>query len=427
MRLNSISKHTHYSLIDLLKASANEDPNLISTHRWHLFEQRLPEIQRQIYQRDHHRDLDQRSDHRCECDLRSRSEYRHRDRDRQLEVIRRCGETQCAGLAVIRVGSFGEEKTHHEHDHEVDQKRDRDTDDVHRYPDNRLAFQGEHHDDREEQCDERDGTDSRDEFPLVPVAPLDPHQVKTAGNSGDERDAEVDEYCLCDLAECDFFQVHLRDSVGKAEERGQEFDEKPREDREEQNLEDRVECHQTGCVFAVAVRKIVPDNDHRDTSRQADHDQSDHVLGVILQKDYRQKEHEEGSDNPVLNQTEDQDSVVSEYVAQFLVTDFCQRGVHHEDQSDCDWDVGGPDAEAVPESSHSRPEIAPEYADSHREEDPEREEAVEKGKSLGGGIRFFSGDGHLQFSSFVYYAIFFLFSFLRNQLLSLITFFKIKP
>jgi hypothetical protein len=65
-----------------------------------LLEQSSPEIKGQVYQRDHHRDLDQRYDHRSERDLRTRSKYR--DRDRQLEANRPRGETQISRSLFLK-------------------------------------------------------------------------------------------------------------------------------------------------------------------------------------------------------------------------------------------------------------------------------------------------------------------------------------
>ena len=75
----------------------------------------------------------------------------------------------------------------------------------------------------------------------------------------------------------------------------------------EEHLEDAVEGHETGGVLRVALGQLVPDDDHGDAARQADHDEPDHVLGVVVQEDDGQEEHQERPDDPVLHQREAED------------------------------------------------------------------------------------------------------------------------
>ena len=42
---------------------------------------------------------------------------------------------------------------------------------------------------------------------------------------------------------------------------------------------------------------------------------------------------------------------IAEHVAQFFVAHLGQRRIHHHDQADGDWDVRGPDAEAIDETA----------------------------------------------------------------------------
>src|ERR1035441_4684215 len=66
-----------------------------------------------------------------------------------------------------------------------------------------AALEREHHDDGEEQCDERDGCDPRHEGPVVPLAPLHSNQRGACEEAGDKGDAEVNENTLCDLTDGD--------------------------------------------------------------------------------------------------------------------------------------------------------------------------------------------------------------------------------
>src|SRR5690625_1774232 len=65
------------------------------------------------------------------------------------------------------------------------------------------------------------------------------------------------------------------------------------------NLEKAVECYQTGPVFRTAFRQIIPYQYHGNTSRQTDENDPDHIFRMILEKNNGQKEHQNGSDDPV--------------------------------------------------------------------------------------------------------------------------------
>ena len=119
------------------------------------------------------------------------------------------------------------------------------------------------------------------------------HVTRPATNGNPEVDADA----LGDLPDRD---VH--DRAAETEPSRQHGNEHICVNRKEQHLEDRVECDQSRAVVGVAVGQIVPHDHHRDASREADHDQPDHVLGPIAQKDDRQREHQDRADDPVLHQ-----------------------------------------------------------------------------------------------------------------------------
>ena len=154
-----------------------------------------------------------------------------------------------------------------------------------------------------------------------------------------------------DLADGD---VHL--APFEAEERRQDGDEQPRVDREEQHLEDRVKGDQAGTVLAVAARELIPDDDHGDAAGQTDHDQPDHVLGLVGKEGDGEEEHQDRPDDPVLDQGQGEDLEVAEDPPHLFVAHLGQRRVHHQDEADGDRDVGGPDREPVPEVRHPRPQ-----------------------------------------------------------------------
>src|SRR5208283_5819752 len=91
-------------------------------------------------------------------------------------------------------------------------------------------------------------------------------------------------------------------------------------------------------------------------------------------------EHQDGADYPVLDQRKSQDLEISEYLAQLLVLHLCKRGIHHENQADCDGNIGCPHLEIVDHVPDVWEKIAPTHADNHRQKDPESKVAVEKGK-----------------------------------------------
>ena len=148
--------------------------------------------------------------------------------------------------------------------------------------------------------------------------------------------------------------------------------------RKEQDLEDGVEGDQAGRVFGVALGQLVPDDDHGDASGEADHDQAVHVMGIAAEEDDGQGEHQDRADDPVLDKGQGKDLDVAENVAQLLVFHLGQRGIHHQDQSDGDRDIGRAALELVDEPDDGRDKISQSDPDGHGREDPESQIAVEK-------------------------------------------------
>ena len=304
----------------------------------------------------------------------------HRDGDGQLEIVRSGGEGQGRRLAVGGAGLAAQPEGDQEHHREIDQQRQGDAHHVQRDADDGLALEAEHDHDGEEQGDQRDGRYLRDEARVVPLLALGLDQHQAGQHAGQEGDAQVDEDALGDAAHGHRRQVDLAEA--QPDERRQLLDEEPGEERIEQHLEDAVEGHQPGGVLAVAVGQVVPDDDHGDAARQADHDQADQVFRLVGQEDDRQGEHQQRADDPVLQQREPQHLQVAEDVAQLLVLHLGQRRVHHQDQADGDGHVGGAGVEAVPEADDPREEVSQPDADGHGQEDPHRQVAVEERQPL---------------------------------------------
>ena len=82
--------------------------------------------------------------------------------------------------------------------------------------------------------------------------------------------------------------------------------------------------------------------------------------------------------NPVLYQRESQDRLISEDLAQLLVSHFRQRWEHHDNQSDGDWYVRCACLKDIYEGSRARNKVSNAHAYRHRKEYPEREETVQE-------------------------------------------------
>ena len=111
------------------------------------------------------------------------------------------------------------------------------------------------------------------------------------------------------------------------------------------------------------------------------------ALSDDVQEDHGQHEHQDRADDPVLDEGERQHLRVAEHLAQFLVADLRQRRVHHDDQADGDRDGRRPDLERRDEPDEARQEVAGAHADDHGEEDPERQEPIEKRQARGDVFR----------------------------------------
>ena len=114
----------------------------------------------------------------------------------------------------------------------------------------------------------------------------------------------------------------------------------------------------------VTLGQIVPDDDHGDAAGQADQDQPHHIFVVSGEKGHRQPEHQNRSDQPVLDQRQGQHLGVAEDLVQLLVAHLGQGRIHHQNQADGDGQVGGADLEGVdnladPRDTGNRPGLRP--------------------------------------------------------------------
>ena len=216
---------------------------------------------------------------------------------------------------------------------------------------------------------------------LVPVAPPGPKQDEPGDHPGEERNAQVDEDALGDGADRDPGQVHVAEVI--TDQGRQHLDEDVGESRVEEHLEERVEGDQSRRVLGVAPGQVVPDDDHGNAAGQSDQDQADRILGLVSQEHERQPEHEDGTDHPVEQERDRQHPRVAEDLAQLLVPHLRQRRVHHQDQPEGDRNRRRANRQVRDRPHDARRDIAQGHTQSHRQEDPEGQVAVEEGKPPG--------------------------------------------
>src|SRR5699024_11765709 len=111
---------------------------------------------------------------------------------------------------------------------------------------NALASDGEEQHDRAQPPVQRPRPDARDELLLVPGAALALLADPAGREPRDQRYAEEDEHVEGDLPDRDVQTLGV-----EAEPAGEDREVEPAEERERDDLEDRVDRHQHGGGFAV--------------------------------------------------------------------------------------------------------------------------------------------------------------------------------
>lgn len=135
-------------------------------------------------------------------------------------------------------------------------------------------------------------------------------------------------------------------------------------------MKDRIERDKSGGIFRISFCELIPNDYHCNASGETDDDESRHIFWVSAEEQDRQEEHENGSDDPVLHEGKNKNLRVLENVPQLFVFDLCQRGIHHEDKPNCDWDICRAALKCVPEPHDARDGIPGQHAECHREKDP---------------------------------------------------------
>ena len=127
----------------------------------------------------------------------------NRDGDCELEVIACGGKGEGGSLGVVGAEFASHPEADEEHDGEVDEEGDGDAGYVERESNDEVAFEREHDENGEEQCDEGEGTNSGNEDGAVPELSLGADEGEASEHSCEERDAEIDEDALSDACYTD--------------------------------------------------------------------------------------------------------------------------------------------------------------------------------------------------------------------------------
>ena len=94
----------------------------------------------------------------------------------------------------------------------------------------------------------------------------------------------------------------INDGTVQSELAGKNRNENPGVYGVEEHLEQRIKGHQASSILCVTLGQFVPDNDHRNTAGETDHDESGHVFGVCAEEHYGQNEHQNRAYDPVLHE-----------------------------------------------------------------------------------------------------------------------------
>ena len=244
---------------------------------------------------------------------------------------------------------------------------------VQRQPHDEVALEGEHDQNGEEQGEERERADAGDEASAIPLIPFEADESEAGEEPSHKRNAQVEAHALRDLADSD-----LDNAAFQAEPLRQHRQECPGIKTVEEHLKDAVDGHESGHIVRVAFRQLVPDQHHRNAASDADQDQATHISRFAAQEDDGQEKHQHRADDPVLHLRQAENALVAEDLSKLFVADLRQRRKHHDDEADGDGDIRCAALKAVDEGCRGRNEVADRNADSHREEDPKRQEPVEE-------------------------------------------------
>ena len=181
-----------------------------------------------------------------------------------------------------------------------------------------VALEREHHDEREQQAEDR----HRRQAGLEPVhrglAAAPRHEV-SGQDAEDERQPEVEDHALGD-------DPHVELDVP---------DQQPRVDRDEDHLDDRVERDEDERHRGVAAGQVREDDDHRDARGEAVEDEA-RVQLRVADEDVREREHHERRHEVVEAEQDEQLARRPGRLPDLVEADVRHRRIHHREQADRD-------------------------------------------------------------------------------------------
>ena len=173
-----------------------------------------------------------------------------------------------------------------------------------------------------------------------------------------------------------FTNTDVDNAAGQAKKWRQNGDKNPGIEAIEENLKEAVKGDQASGILGIAMGQLVPDDHHRNTAGQPNHDQPNHIFRVVAQEKDCQQKHQHRPNQPVLDQGEAQNFSVAKNFAQLFILHLGKRGIHHQDQPDGDGNVGCAHLKAVDQRFGARDEIAGGHPHGHRQKDPKCEKTV---------------------------------------------------
>ena len=99
---------------------------------------------------------------------------------------------------------------------------------------------------------------------------------------------------------------------------------------------------------------------------------------MAREKEDRQKEHQDRSDDPVLNKRKGQDLKILEYLPKFFIPHLGKGRIHHQYEADGNGDIGGSHLETVYYIPNAGIKISASHADEHGQENPQSQKSIQK-------------------------------------------------
>ena len=152
-----------------------------------------------VYKANQYGYLDERADNGGESCSAFYSEARDGDGDGELKIVGSGREGEGRRLRVICAALLRNEERSKEHHYEIREERHADPENVPRERDEGCPLEGEHHNDRKKQKNERDGPDLRRVDLVEPLATFGAKKQHPREEAGGKGDAEVEGDRLGDI------------------------------------------------------------------------------------------------------------------------------------------------------------------------------------------------------------------------------------